>query len=428
MRRIDNTAGQHLSSHQSPYPPSSSTNAVNTAISPGGVQGFQGWVLLPMRLFLGVTFVYAGVQKLTDPQFFHSSSPGYIGRQIIGFAHGSPLHDVLLRFVLPHAAAFGLLIALGEIAIGVGALLGLLFRPAAFFGMLLSLIFFFTASWHVFPYFYGSDIVFTFCWLTMLLCGPLNSGLPAIDTWLVSLLLKDATAERQALLAPLFTFFLGVPGAMGGNAVTTGAARPIQQAEYTRGAMQRRQSTAQRAREARRTFLLGALSGGAGVVVLVVAGFALRVLGGGGDNSSTAARNPDSGVSVGGASSSTTPTAAASTPQETGTASASAGGTTIAQVSAVPRKSAVPFTIPTTGNPGVLVHLSNDQFVAFDATCTHAGCQVDYDPTTQHLLCPCHGAEFDPAQGAVVVQGPADTPLAQVKIRVDSATGAIMLQ
>jgi thiosulfate dehydrogenase [quinone] large subunit len=97
-------------------------------------------------------------------------------------------------------------------------------------------------------------------------------------------------------------------------------------------------------------------------------------------------------------------------------------------VSAVPKNSAVSFTIPSTGDPGVLIHLSNDQFVAYDATCTHAGCPVDYDQASGHLLCPCHGAEFDPSQGAAVVQGPANSPLTQVSIRVDSATGAILLQ
>src|ERR1700736_4341269 len=71
------------------------------------------WALLPLRLFLGVTFVYAGIQKVTDPQFFNPRAIGYIGKQIIGFAHGSPLHDFLLRYVVPHAHAFGLLIIVG---------------------------------------------------------------------------------------------------------------------------------------------------------------------------------------------------------------------------------------------------------------------------------------------------------------------------
>ncbi|MGH2496680.1 MAG: TQO small subunit DoxD, partial [Ktedonobacteraceae bacterium] len=143
------------------------------------------WALLPLRLFLAVTFVYAGIQKVTDPQFFNSRSPGYIGSQIIGFAHGSPIRSFLMNMVLPHAHLFGIAIILGEVAIGLGTLFGFLFRPAAFFGMLLSLMFFLSASWHVYPYFYGADIVFVFAWITMLLAGPLHSALPSLDGILV---------------------------------------------------------------------------------------------------------------------------------------------------------------------------------------------------------------------------------------------------
>jgi len=101
--------------------------------------------------------------------------------------------------------------------------------------------------------------------------------------------------------------------------------------------------------------------------------------------------------------------------------------TPIAQVNQVPPDSAVNFTIPSNSDPGVLVHLNNGRFVAFDATCTHAGCPVQYDPGSQHLLCPCHGAEFDPANGAAVVQGPTNTPLVSVPIRINNATGAISI-
>jgi hypothetical protein len=34
-----------------------------------------GWALFPLRLFLGVTFVYGGVQKLSDPGFLHPGAP-----------------------------------------------------------------------------------------------------------------------------------------------------------------------------------------------------------------------------------------------------------------------------------------------------------------------------------------------------------------
>ena len=95
-------------------------------------------------------------------------------------------------------------------AIGIWTLLGFLFRPAAFFGMLLSLVFFLSASWHVYPYFYGADIVFFFAWTPLLLGGPLRSGLPSVDAVLVRRMLMDMSPEMREWMAPVFNFFLGV--------------------------------------------------------------------------------------------------------------------------------------------------------------------------------------------------------------------------
>jgi thiosulfate dehydrogenase [quinone] large subunit len=361
-------------------------------------------VLAPLRLFLGITFVYAGIQKLTDPQFFAPNTPGYIGRQIIAFAAGSPLRAPLLGLALPHAVVFGSLVAWGELAIGLGTLLGLLLRPAAFFGALLSLIFYLSASWRVHPYFYGSDIVFLFAWLTLLLAGPVAGAWYSLDTRLLAWISarishgSDARFERWARIG------LGVQP----SAVESSAAHGQAQRHVMRGSRHGRYTTT-----TRRDFLQGAL---AGVVATLGAGLALTLFSKGGATPSQ----------------STTPTAPTATAGsgETATTTVTAGassGTSIATASQVPVNSSMSFTIPANGDPGVLVHLSNGSFVAYDATCTHAGCPVQFDPSSRLLLCPCHGAAFDPAHGAVVVQGPADTPLASVAIHVDSTSGAIIV-
>jgi thiosulfate dehydrogenase (quinone) large subunit len=376
---------------------------------------FTGWTLLPMRLFLGVTFVYAGMQKLTDPQFFHKSTPGYIGNQIIGFAHGSPLHDILITQVLSHAMLFGYAIAFGEIAIGLGALFGLLFRPAAFFGIILSLIFFLTASWHVYPYFYGADIVFAFCWLIMLLHGPTATGYPSLDSWLMTTLFPQKTSKLISFVRALL---IGVPDMSRVTAVPDEVYHAVDTHSSSRqgNAQQRVRAITQRKREARRSFLQGAITGMSAIVGIGIVGFVVNSL------FSNNANN------AGPTTPNAPPTALPNQNGNTSTSSGTGSNTVIAQVSAVAKNDAATFTIPSTGDPGVLIHLANNQFVAYDATCTHAGCQVDYDPGSQHLICPCHGATYDPAQQAAVLSGPTNTPLTQVAIHVDSATGAITLQ
>ena len=135
--------------------------------------------LFPLRLFLGGTFVYAGIQKLSDPGFLHPGAPTYIGTQLHGFAHGTPGGFLLRTFAIPFPKLAGVGVALLEIAVGLLVLAGLLTRLAAAVGLGLNLVLFLTNSWHTSPYFLGSDIVFVFAWLPFVLTGA--SGQPALD-------------------------------------------------------------------------------------------------------------------------------------------------------------------------------------------------------------------------------------------------------
>ena len=94
---------------------------------------------------------------------------------------------------------------------------------------------------------------------------------------------------------------------------------------------------------------------------------------------------------------------------------AKAGGAAIAGESEVAPGNAVKFK--DSGNPAVLVHLKNGDFVAYSAVCTHQGCTVDYKGG--QLACPCHGSVFDPANGAEVVAGPAPSPLPEIPVKVE---------
>jgi Rieske Fe-S protein len=93
---------------------------------------------------------------------------------------------------------------------------------------------------------------------------------------------------------------------------------------------------------------------------------------------------------------------------------AQSGGAAIAKESEVASGSAVEFK--DSGNPAVLVHLESGDFVAYSAVCTHQACTVAYQKG--RLACPCHGSVFDPANGAEVVSGPAQSPLEEIPVEV----------
>ncbi len=120
-------------------------------VPPGSVPAVSGWALLPLRAFLGFTFCFAGLQKLANPAFFDAANPASIQAQMAGAVRRSPIHD-LISPLAHHAALIGAVIALGEVAVGIGALLGLLTRIAAIGGLLLSLNLFLAVSFHTSPY------------------------------------------------------------------------------------------------------------------------------------------------------------------------------------------------------------------------------------------------------------------------------------
>ncbi|MEA2434757.1 MAG: ubiquinol-cytochrome c reductase iron-sulfur subunit [Actinomycetota bacterium] len=59
--------------------------------------------------------------------------------------------------------------------------------------------------------------------------------------------------------------------------------------------------------------------------------------------------------------------------------------------------------------------------VGYSKICTHAGCPVGlYRAESHELLCPCHQSTFDVLRGAEPTFGPADRPLPQLPIEIDS--------
>jgi Rieske Fe-S protein len=61
------------------------------------------------------------------------------------------------------------------------------------------------------------------------------------------------------------------------------------------------------------------------------------------------------------------------------------------------------------GKKIIVQRVSETEFLALSAVCTHAGCTVNFNGSTK-FNCPCHGSSFDATSGAIL-NGPAARPL-----------------
>jgi thiosulfate dehydrogenase [quinone] large subunit len=335
----------------------------------------------------------------------------------------------------------GLVIALAEIGIGVGALSGLAFRVAALGGAALSGLFFLTASWGTHPYYLGADLPYAFGWLALAIAG--HGGL----------LVPAGLLERIPALLP-------GPQFVDRRAMTDGPTTSDRR-------RRRRLAAKEAARQAHRGTIVGygprsrgvQSSLGAGppsperrlllqtavlaALAAAVGSFSLplRALGittehgptggtgapGGAPGSSSVGLTPGPSPAPG--------TSAAPGSGPSAAATAPPGREVVAHVSDVTQGGgAAYFQIPSDapapllpGDPAVIVQLADGSLAAFDAVCTHAGCTVEYDQPDGVLFCPCHGAAYDPAHGAAVLGGPAPQPLMKLPIVVDQASGSIYL-
>jgi len=316
--------------------------------------------LLVLRAFLGVTFVVAGLQKLSNPDFFRAAAAGSIQNQLRAALHSSPV-PALVHPALHAPVLFGVIIAVAEVAVGLGTLVGLWARVAALGGMALSLIFFLTVSFNTWPYYYGADIVFVFAWTPFVLAG-------------ATILSLDTAMERAAHRE---------------WAVDAGEPLPP---DLSRRVL------------LRKGVLAGVLAG-IGIVVSAIAAGLGRLLSSGSGSVATATLTP----------STTTTSPTGTTSATSTTAPHRAKGTPIGPASDVPVGGAAQFTDPSSQQPAFALQLTAGRFSALSAVCTHAGCLVQFSRSDDTLVCPCHGSVFD-AHSGQVLNGPAFSPLPSIAI------------
>lgn len=370
-----------------------------------------------MRIFLGGTFVFAGLQKLANPGFFDASNPTSIQNQLASAARISPIH-ALVAHLQHEAVAVGVVISLGELAVGTATLVGLWSRAAAIGGLLLSFSLFLTVSFHSSPYYTGSDIVFVFAWTPLIVAGA--GGVLSADAILRDVARARAGVAPATMVPVSFDVVQKVCGAYDAGACRAMSGAPCEPAPCP----YLHQGSNTRAVPSlgdidRRTFTLQ------GICAAAVAGVGLAGAGLAAGLGRLGSKSGQSLTPVGnsGTSAPTAPTttgSGASTP--TTTSFKKPSGTRILAASAVPVGGSASFQDPRSGDPSIVVHPEAGTFAAFDAVCPHEGCIVAFSPQAEKFICPCHGSEFNGKTGALV-HGPAPRGLGKIPVQEGSDGG-----
>jgi thiosulfate dehydrogenase (quinone) large subunit len=143
------------------------------------------WIWLVARLWLGYEWLHAGWEKVQSPGWMSG------GKALQGFIKGAiasskdPDHPQVaygwwvsfLNWVNDNASWFAKMVAIGEVAIGICLILGLLTGIMAFFGVVLNLSFMFSGSAGVNPAFIVVGLLLVLAWR--------NAGWWGLDRWVL---------------------------------------------------------------------------------------------------------------------------------------------------------------------------------------------------------------------------------------------------
>lgn len=134
-------------------------------------------VFLVIRLYLGYTFLSAGLGKLMSGNFDASGFvQGALARSDAGVIQswwGSFLEGI----VLPNAEIFSFLVMWGETLVGLALLLGAFTGFAAFMGILMNISFLLSGA-------VQQNLVFIILGLVLLI-GGVNAGRYGVDRWIM---------------------------------------------------------------------------------------------------------------------------------------------------------------------------------------------------------------------------------------------------
>ena len=144
------------------------------------------WVWLVVRLYAGYRWLIAGWEKIISPVWVGPQA----GAAVQGFFAGAlqkmtgPHPDVsswygyfLANVAMRHAVFFSYVVTLGEIAVGLGLILGAFTGIAAFFGVFMNLNYLFAGSVSINPLLLLIELFLVLAWR--------NAGWLGLDRWLL---------------------------------------------------------------------------------------------------------------------------------------------------------------------------------------------------------------------------------------------------
>ena len=147
------------------------------------------WFWLIVRVYVGWEWLVAGWGKVQDPNWFGPSA----GASITGFVNGALQKtqgshpDVtdwyaafLQAFILPNATFWSNVVAIGELLVGIGLILGALTGVAAFFGTVMNANYLLAGTVSTNPFLFILGTWLVLAWRT--------AGWWGLDRWLLPLL------------------------------------------------------------------------------------------------------------------------------------------------------------------------------------------------------------------------------------------------
>jgi len=133
----------------------------------GQAHSLSAWFVLGLRLTMGIVFLWSGVDKILEGSW---TAAGYLTGATV--ANGSPLADLFVW--MGHTdwmlSFIDIAVPWGELLIGLGLIVGVLTRLAAFFGAVMMVLFYF-GNWDIAHGYINSDFAYMLVFLSVAAFG-----------------------------------------------------------------------------------------------------------------------------------------------------------------------------------------------------------------------------------------------------------------